>query len=106
MHANNDPLGVQSAYRSAGQIGGKALWSSPVAKPALFSSGRVTIVGTILVKCREVKVVPVDKITGRCKEATERARRMMGIRVLPFDSLRDKPGAIAVVVTKSVSQCA
>jgi len=36
MNANNDPLGVQSAYRSAGQIGGKAFWSSPVAKPAFF----------------------------------------------------------------------
>src|SRR5438045_3721845 len=36
MNANNDPLGVRSAYRSAGQIGGKAFWSLPVAKPAFF----------------------------------------------------------------------
>jgi len=30
------PLGVRSTDRSAGQIGGKAFWSSPVAKPAFF----------------------------------------------------------------------
>jgi hypothetical protein len=30
------PLTFQSACRSAGQIGGKAFWNPPVAKPAFF----------------------------------------------------------------------
>src|SRR5215470_20320473 len=35
------------------------------------SSGRIVIVGPIHRKCPEVVVVAVDKIAGRCKQATE-----------------------------------
>jgi len=81
MNANNDPLGIRSAYRSAGQIGGKAFWSSPVAKPAFFI-GRLMILGTTARGCREVIAVPVDKIAQRGKEATESAGRMADIGIL------------------------
>ena len=47
----------------------------------LSSSGRITILGTTLRSCREVIVVPVDKIAWRCKQATERRWRIVGIRL-------------------------
>jgi hypothetical protein len=52
MHANYDSPGVQSTNRSAGQIGGKAFWTSPVAKPAFFIGPH----GNCGLKVREVSI--------------------------------------------------
>jgi len=56
MHANNDPLGVRSAYRFAGLTGGKAfgICQSP---NQLFSFGRGTIVRASSRRCPEVIIV-------------------------------------------------
>jgi hypothetical protein len=70
MHANNDPLGVRSAYPFPGQMRREGHLKSAGLPDRLSSSGRVAIVGTSLGSCREVIVVPVEKIALRGKEAT------------------------------------
>ena len=67
MHANNDSLGVRSAYRFREQMRREGLMEYASLPDQLSSSGRVVIVGPIHRKCPGVVVVGVDKIAERCK---------------------------------------
>jgi hypothetical protein len=70
MHANNDSLGVRSAYRFREQMRREGLMEYASLPDRLSSFGRIVIVGPIPRKCPEVAVVAVDKIPERCKQAT------------------------------------
>ena len=70
MHANNDPLGVRSAYPFPGQMRreGPLEFAS---RQTGSSLGRIVIVSPIHRKCPAAILVAVDKIAERCKQATE-----------------------------------
>jgi hypothetical protein len=71
MHANNDPLGVRSAYPFPGADAVGRPFGVASRQTGFSSSGRIVIVGPIHRKCPGVVVVAVDKIAERCKQATE-----------------------------------
>ena len=57
MHANNDPLGVRSAYRSAGRMRWGGLLEFASRQTGFLPLGRITIVASISQKCPEVAAV-------------------------------------------------
>jgi hypothetical protein len=73
MHANNDPLGVRSAYPFPGADAVERPFGVRQSPNRLFFIGRIVIVGPILRKCPGVVVVDVDKIAERCKQDTASA---------------------------------
>ena len=74
MHANNDSLGVRSAYRFREQMRREGLMEYAGLPDRLSSFGRIVIVGPIPRKCPEVVVIAVDKIAHRCKQATAQVK--------------------------------
>lgn len=73
MHANNDPPGVRSAYPFPEADAAGRPFGVAGRQTDFSSSGRIVILGPIRRKCPEVVVVAVDKIAGRCKQATASA---------------------------------
>ena len=93
MHANNDPLGVRSAYPFPGTDAVGRPFGVASRQTDFSSSGRIVIVGPIHRKCPGVVVVAVDKIAERCKQATEslssdRSRQRARRPDAEFDALR------------------